>query len=303
MPGVEHVIEYHVVTKGDGWAAIVGEPPVRLEAGDIVMLPQGDPHVMSSAPGCAPARSDVEWFFATRTTEAHPGRLSRRGRRDSIGTPSPGALTNRRLRIPRLRPAAVQPAGRDAAAAAPRPRGGRRRLGGASDAAGGQRVAEPAPRRRRGARADERNDVRRRGAPLRRHAARREQRLARRAARSPRRARPRAPARRAGARLDGRGARGRGRRCRGRPCTTDSCSWSAGRRFNTSRSGGCRSRRGCCARRPRRSPPSRSRSVTIRRRLSRARSSGSPARRPRHGVGSNGPGAPDPARSGLPLNQ
>lgn len=51
MPGVEHVIEYHVVTQGECWAAVVGESPVRLRHGDIIMLPHGDPHVVSSAPG------------------------------------------------------------------------------------------------------------------------------------------------------------------------------------------------------------------------------------------------------------
>ena len=51
MPGAEHVIEYHVVTQGECWAAIVGESPRKLKRGDVVMLPQGDPHVISSAPG------------------------------------------------------------------------------------------------------------------------------------------------------------------------------------------------------------------------------------------------------------
>ena len=51
MPGVEHVIEYHVVTAGSCWGGVVGEPPIRLEAGDIIVFPQGDPHVISSAPG------------------------------------------------------------------------------------------------------------------------------------------------------------------------------------------------------------------------------------------------------------
>jgi AraC-like DNA-binding protein len=51
MPGIEHVIEYHVVTAGSCWGGIVNEAPVRLEAGDIIVFPQGDPHVMSSAPG------------------------------------------------------------------------------------------------------------------------------------------------------------------------------------------------------------------------------------------------------------
>jgi AraC-like DNA-binding protein len=51
MPGVEHVIEYHVVTAGSCWGGIVDETPVRLETGDVIVFPQGDRHVMSSAPG------------------------------------------------------------------------------------------------------------------------------------------------------------------------------------------------------------------------------------------------------------
>jgi AraC-like DNA-binding protein len=51
MPGVDHVIEYHAVTKGSCWGGIVDGTPVRLEAGDIIVFPQGDAHVMSSAPG------------------------------------------------------------------------------------------------------------------------------------------------------------------------------------------------------------------------------------------------------------
>lgn len=54
MPGVDHVIEYHVVARGHCWAAVVGAPPVRLSEGDIVMFPHGDPHVVSSAPGLRP---------------------------------------------------------------------------------------------------------------------------------------------------------------------------------------------------------------------------------------------------------
>lgn len=49
--GVEHVVDYHIVTTGSCWGGVVGEPPVRMEAGDIIVFPHGDPHVMSSAPG------------------------------------------------------------------------------------------------------------------------------------------------------------------------------------------------------------------------------------------------------------
>ncbi|HEX6007667.1 MAG TPA: AraC family transcriptional regulator [Burkholderiales bacterium] len=66
MPGAEHVMAYHMVAKGNGWIAISGEQPVKLAAGDIVMLPQGDAHVMSSAPGMKYDRYDADWVFATR---------------------------------------------------------------------------------------------------------------------------------------------------------------------------------------------------------------------------------------------
>jgi AraC-like DNA-binding protein len=51
MPDSEHVMEYHVVTSGTCWGAVVGQTPVRVATGDIVLFPHGDPHVMSSAPG------------------------------------------------------------------------------------------------------------------------------------------------------------------------------------------------------------------------------------------------------------
>ena len=51
FPGVEHLISYHVVTRGACWAALAGAEPVRLSAGDVVVFPHGDAHAMSSAPG------------------------------------------------------------------------------------------------------------------------------------------------------------------------------------------------------------------------------------------------------------
>lgn len=51
MPGAEHVIEYHVVVSGSCWGGLIGEPALRLSAGDIVVFPQGDAHVMASSDG------------------------------------------------------------------------------------------------------------------------------------------------------------------------------------------------------------------------------------------------------------
>jgi len=61
MPGAKHVIEYHVVTAGGCWAGLVDQPPVRLEAGDILIFPQGDGHVFSSEPGLT-AEPDLDIY-------------------------------------------------------------------------------------------------------------------------------------------------------------------------------------------------------------------------------------------------
>jgi AraC-like DNA-binding protein len=53
-PGAQHTIEYHVITRGSAWISLVGDAgfaPVRLEEGDIAVIPHGDAHVVSSAPG------------------------------------------------------------------------------------------------------------------------------------------------------------------------------------------------------------------------------------------------------------
>jgi AraC-like DNA-binding protein len=66
MPGAEHLIEYHLMAQGDGWAATAGAPAVRLSAGDVVMFPRGDAHVLSSAPGMRAGHASADWYFATR---------------------------------------------------------------------------------------------------------------------------------------------------------------------------------------------------------------------------------------------
>jgi AraC-like DNA-binding protein len=61
LPGAQRVIEYHVVTAGACWARILGEPcePVSLATGDIVVFPQGHPHVLSSDPTLRAQRPDL----------------------------------------------------------------------------------------------------------------------------------------------------------------------------------------------------------------------------------------------------
>jgi len=51
MAEVDHVLEFHAVTRGHCLGGLLGEEPVRLEAGDVICFPHGDPHVLSSGPG------------------------------------------------------------------------------------------------------------------------------------------------------------------------------------------------------------------------------------------------------------
>jgi AraC-like DNA-binding protein len=53
MPQSEHVIMFHAVTSGGCWAELLdgSMPPMRLDAGDIIVLPMGDAHVLCSEPG------------------------------------------------------------------------------------------------------------------------------------------------------------------------------------------------------------------------------------------------------------
>ena len=51
IPGAQHLVHYHVVSEGSVWGGLHDEPDVHLTAGDIIVFPHGDAHVLSSAPG------------------------------------------------------------------------------------------------------------------------------------------------------------------------------------------------------------------------------------------------------------
>jgi len=69
LPGVEHLMPFHGVANGSCWAALGDEEPVRLNEGDLVLFPQGDYHVMSSAPGMQPKCVDPGFYFAPRPAQ------------------------------------------------------------------------------------------------------------------------------------------------------------------------------------------------------------------------------------------
>jgi AraC-like DNA-binding protein/mannose-6-phosphate isomerase-like protein (cupin superfamily) len=51
MPNADWLVEYHLIVEGRCWLRLGDGEPVALNAGDLVMLPHGDSHRLSSEPG------------------------------------------------------------------------------------------------------------------------------------------------------------------------------------------------------------------------------------------------------------
>ena len=64
MPDAEHVIMFHAITSGACWAELLdgSAPPLRLSAGDIVVVSLGESHVLSSTPGMR-APEDLNLYY------------------------------------------------------------------------------------------------------------------------------------------------------------------------------------------------------------------------------------------------
>ena len=55
LPGSEHLISYHVLLSGRCFGGLIGEELVELAAGDAIVFPHGDAHVMVSDRSARPA--------------------------------------------------------------------------------------------------------------------------------------------------------------------------------------------------------------------------------------------------------
>jgi AraC-like DNA-binding protein len=53
-PGAERVVIFHLITEGECFVDMPGEPPVHLAAGEVALFPYGDEHLMTSQPGLGP---------------------------------------------------------------------------------------------------------------------------------------------------------------------------------------------------------------------------------------------------------
>jgi AraC-like DNA-binding protein len=55
-PGAERVVIFHLITEGECYVGMDDQPPLRLTAGDVVIFPHGDAHLMASEPGLPPTK-------------------------------------------------------------------------------------------------------------------------------------------------------------------------------------------------------------------------------------------------------
>jgi AraC-like DNA-binding protein len=69
MPGAQRVIEYHLIARGSCWAHAIGDEPTLLREGDVIVFPQGDAHVLASAPGM---RAEPNMTMFTRDSTPLP---------------------------------------------------------------------------------------------------------------------------------------------------------------------------------------------------------------------------------------
>ena len=68
------MICYHLLMEGTCWATLEGEEPIKLVAGDIIVLPQGDTHVLATTPGM---RNTPEMSMYRRPTDGKlPAQIS-----------------------------------------------------------------------------------------------------------------------------------------------------------------------------------------------------------------------------------
>jgi AraC-like DNA-binding protein len=67
LPRAQHVVSYHVVSQGACWCESPGHAPLRLDTGDVLVVPHGHPYQLASACGLRTGWTTDEalgWFRA-----------------------------------------------------------------------------------------------------------------------------------------------------------------------------------------------------------------------------------------------
>jgi len=65
LPRAQHVVSYHIILKGAGWAELPGVASTQFEEGDVLVFAHGDPYTMLCEPDQPPefdVEATIEWF-------------------------------------------------------------------------------------------------------------------------------------------------------------------------------------------------------------------------------------------------
>ncbi|HEY1999380.1 AraC family transcriptional regulator [Paraburkholderia sp.] len=74
LPRSERVVSYHLITEGSCWAQLAGNPAsaIHLNAGELLVVPQGETHLMGSSLDLSPMPVEM---LLSRQMEAMPGEV------------------------------------------------------------------------------------------------------------------------------------------------------------------------------------------------------------------------------------
>jgi AraC-like DNA-binding protein len=87
MPDADHVIPYHLVTEGTCYVRLLDDGPVELRAGDLILFPAGDRHVLATASEAALRLEPIDM------TDDSLDKLLKRGRVASVRSGRAGKAT------------------------------------------------------------------------------------------------------------------------------------------------------------------------------------------------------------------
>jgi AraC family transcriptional regulator, alkane utilization regulator len=78
LPRSERVVSYHLITGGSCWAQLADDPSsaIHLNAGELLVVPQGETHTMGSAPDLSPVPSASLLASQLETTPGEVMKLS-----------------------------------------------------------------------------------------------------------------------------------------------------------------------------------------------------------------------------------
>lgn len=70
LPDAECVVLFHILTEGECYIRCKTHPPVKLESGDVIIFPHGEPHTMCSHPGMK--GTPIDAVFSQSSPDATP---------------------------------------------------------------------------------------------------------------------------------------------------------------------------------------------------------------------------------------